>query len=309
MAEPTDGQPRFSLSRSLLFSAILFFLFFGILEGVLRIVGVREPASTRLVLEVMDTDITLPFMKADPDTFWSPVPGFHGAFMGKSVTINSLGLRGAELTNPKAGKRLLCMGDSITFGYGVGDDESYPYDLGKDLKGWDVVNGGVTGFTSHQVLADLRRLAPIVQPDVVTILIGWNDGNKRPVDDREYEKRIRRIKAMEGSLDHLYIYKAFKGAYLRATVMKGLEWSRHATGHRASLDQYRENLASIVSECKARGIRPIFIDLPHRRMPGEQPFSSGRPPDRSASPSWTRVSSDSRPLCRRMPSISSTPST
>src|SRR5579862_3103939 len=276
MPETPKEAPEFSLSRSLLFSAFLVVSFFGLVEVVLRIVGVSPPVSPRLVLEVMDTDITLPFMRADPDTFWSPVPGFHGTFMGKSVTINSMGLRGGEVVLPKPPglHRLVCFGDSITFGYGVGDDETYPFALGGELRGWDVVNAGVTGFTSHQVLALLRRLSPRVQADVVTILIGWNDGNRRPVDDREYARRLDAIAALEGGLDHLYLYKALKGAYLRATVMKGLQWTRNATGHRASLPQYRENLLAIVAECKKAGIRPVFIALPHRKMAGEKPFSS-----------------------------------
>jgi lysophospholipase L1-like esterase len=270
-------EPReFSTSRSIVFSTILFLLFFGSVEVALRLVGVGPAPNTRLVLEKMDTDITLPFMRADPDTFWSPTPGYRGVFMGKPVTINALGVRGGEVARPKpAGtKRLLCLGDSITFGYGVGDSETYPAALARDLPGWEVVNGGVTGFTSHQVLAQLRRLDGVIEPDVVTILIGWNDGNRRPVDDREYERRIRRIQLMEGTLDHLYLYRAIKGAYLRATVMKGLEWTRHATGHRATLDQYQENLRAMIAECARKGVRPVFIDLPHRKMPGEQPFSS-----------------------------------
>jgi lysophospholipase L1-like esterase len=274
-AEPQTTR-EFSLGRSLAFSAIIVLVFFGLLEGILRIIGVSPPVRPRLVLEVMDTDIALPFMRADPDVFWSPLPGFHAPFMGKMVTINSLGLRGGEVILPKppGTKRIMCFGDSITFGYGVGDDETYPFALGGEARGWDVVNAGVTGYTSHQVLGLLRRLAPKLQPDLVTILIGWNDGNRRPVDDREYERRIHRITAMEGSLDHLYLYRAIKGAYLRATVMNGLQWTRNAKGHRASLGQYHENLEAIVAECRRWGIRPAFIALPHRRKKGEPPFSS-----------------------------------
>lgn len=34
-------------------------------------------------------------------------------------------------------------------------------------------------------------------------------------------------------------------------------------------EQYRENLAAIVSECQGRGIRPVFLELPRRRRAGE----------------------------------------
>ena len=46
--------------------------------------------------------------------------------------------------------RVACVGDSITFGFGIPDpnDNSYPAQLGKLLgKGWDVHNFGQTGLT------------------------------------------------------------------------------------------------------------------------------------------------------------------
>ncbi len=275
MSEPAPRAPearQFTLGRSLAFSAFLVVAFFGVVEGVLRVVGVAPPVEPRILLRQVDTDIKLPFIQADPDVFWSPVPGFRGEFQGKPVTINSMGLRGGEVALPKppGRKRVVCFGDSITFGYGVGDDESYPYQLGHALADHqvDVVNAGVTGFTSHQVRNYAHRLLPRIQADVATVCIGWNDGNRRPVDDREYERRLKMVMAVEGPLDHLYLYRALKGAYVRAALLKGIKGAPNS-GHRATLPQYRENLEAIVAECKANGVRPVFVALPRRKRPGE----------------------------------------
>src|SRR5512139_1546498 len=110
--------PVFSRRRSLLLSALIVLGFFASAELVLRLVGVRPAVRPRLLLRAIDTDIDLPFMRADPDLFWSPRPGFRGSFMERPVTINSLGLRGEEL-RPRgaAARRIACFGDSITFGY------------------------------------------------------------------------------------------------------------------------------------------------------------------------------------------------
>src|SRR5207249_2137529 len=134
-------------------------------------IGVHRPARPRLILRSIDTDIDLPFMRADPDLFWSPRPGFRGEFRGHPVTINRLGLRGAELREPRPARRILCLGDSITFGYGVGDDETYAAALGRHLAagGAEVVNGGVTGYTSHQVRKRLALVGPVLRPDDVVI--------------------------------------------------------------------------------------------------------------------------------------------
>jgi lysophospholipase L1-like esterase len=273
------GQPhetrQFTLGRSLAYSAILVVAFFGVVEVLLRIVGVAPPLQPRILLRLVDTDIKLPFIQPDADVFWSPVPGFRGEFMDKPVTINSLGLRGGEVALPKpAGrKRVVCFGDSITFGYGVGDTESYPHLLGRALadKNADVVNAGVTGFTSHQVRGLVRRLLPQIQADVATICIGWNDGNRRPVDDREYDRRLRMVMAVEGPLDHVYLYRALKSAYVRSVALEGLEPKKgtSVTGRRATLPQYRENLEAIVAECRENGVKPVFIALPRRKRPGE----------------------------------------
>jgi lysophospholipase L1-like esterase len=268
---------HFSRGRSILFASILILGFFALSEVVLRIVGVARPVSPRILLHQMDSDITLPFIRGDKDVFWSPQPGFKGKFQGKPVTINSIGLRGPEVPDRTPGsRRVLCFGDSITFGYGAGDDETYPFHLGRLLRGGgvEVVNAGVTGFTSHQVLGHVRRLVPLLQPDVVTICIGWNDGNVRTADDREYARRLALARDVDGALDQSYLYRAIKAAYLRSRVRSATSAPRDVA--RVSLVRYRENLAAIVAECRKSGARPVFIALPRRKDPNET-HSRGTP--------------------------------
>lgn len=268
---PAPAQPQFSRGRSVLFATLLVVGFFGLLEGGLRLVGVAPAVRPRILLRQMDSDITLPFMRKDAEVFWSPEPGYRGAFQGHPVSINSLGLRGDEVATgraPGGRRRLLAFGDSITFGYGVGDEDSYPRQLGLRLAAShvEVVNAGVTGFTSHQVLGYVRRFVPLLRPDAISVCIGWNDGNGRTADDREYARRLALARDVEGILDDVYIYRALKGVYLRA----GLRGPRDARPvPRVSLAQYRENLASIVDEARRVGVRPVFVALPRRKDPAE----------------------------------------
>jgi lysophospholipase L1-like esterase len=273
---PPATAPRFTLGRSLLFSTVLVVGFFAAAEALLRVVGVSGPvARPRLLVRQMDSDITLPFIREDRELFWSPKPGFLGEFRGKPVSISSLGLRGPEpaLPKPAGRKRVVCFGDSITFGFAIGDEEAYPFQLGLLLaaRNVDVVNAGVTGYTSHQVLGLLRRLAPRLEADVATVLIGWNDHNKRPATDREFERRLRASTAVDRTLDRLYVYKALRAAYLR-TVLKELPDS--AVTQRVPLAEYRENMAAIVAECRAARIVPVFVSLPMRKRPGDPPFAT-----------------------------------
>lgn len=76
--------------------------------------------------------------------------------------------------------RILAFGDSLTFGTGAKQEESYPAVLG-GLIGRDVINMGTPGDeTSH----GLKKLGPAldsIQPDLLILCLGGNDFlRKRP---------------------------------------------------------------------------------------------------------------------------------
>ena len=81
------------------------------------------------------------------------------------ITTNSLGLRGPEL-GPKDGYRVLCVGESVTFGWGVAADESYPALLAEEL-GVEVVNAGIPAMRPTQMVRWLERYTKTIQPDLV----------------------------------------------------------------------------------------------------------------------------------------------
>ena len=258
-----------SAKRSFLFAAVVVTAFFGVLEAGLRMVGVkRRPVGTRLILRAIDTDIDLPFMRADPDLFWAPKPGYRGEFQGQPVTINSLGLRGPEPRERRGARRVLCLGDSITFGYGVGDDHTYPASLERRLagQGIEVVNGGVTGYTSHQASRLLAQIGPALRPDVVTACIGWNDATLRHATDREYARRLRWAQRTARLADHMFLYRAMSNLYAR-NLAPAPAAARDTP--RVPPDEYRANLAAIARDARALGARVAFIGLPHRSGPGE----------------------------------------
>jgi lysophospholipase L1-like esterase len=180
------------------------------------------------------------------------------------------------MPKPPGVRRIVCFGDSITFGYGVADEETYAFLLGRTLapRGVEAVNAGVTGYTSSQVLRLLKRLSPGLGADVATFCIGWNDGTRRHAEDRDVERRLRVSMAVDSALDRLYLFRAMKSLYL-GSVRSGP--AGPPTHLRVPLDQYRSNLAGMVEECRSRGIRPVFVALPHRRKAGEPVADSPYP--------------------------------
>jgi lysophospholipase L1-like esterase len=101
-------------------------------------------------------------------------------YRGTIFRTNSLGLRGPELRDDGS-NRVLAVGDSCTWGWRVGQKQSYPAVLQRLLDGahltrrYQVINAGVAGYTSYQGLVYLRSRGLALDPRIVIIGLGFND--------------------------------------------------------------------------------------------------------------------------------------
>lgn len=95
--------------------------------------------------------------------------------------------------------KIVCMGDSITEGFGVGEQESYPYRLGVLLgEDYEVVNKGVCCCTAMNLELDGEvmgfpyvrqeryREALAEKGDIYVILLGTNDAQDGKDDVEDY---------------------------------------------------------------------------------------------------------------------------
>ena len=135
---------------------------------------------------------------ADPAVGYVPTPGFTGVFerpeFRHTVTIAPSGLRGTDPA-PRTDStfRILSLGDSFTWGVGVGDAETYPRRLQERLArrfpdvAIDVLNAGVPGYGTADELRLLEMRIDRFDPDLVTVqFLAENDfnDNRRPARDR-----------------------------------------------------------------------------------------------------------------------------
>jgi lysophospholipase L1-like esterase len=99
------------------------------------------------------------------------------------LSVNSLRFRGPEIVEPKPDGvfRILTIGDSVTWGPPI-DEMTYPAVLGKYLaprmmercgKNLEVINAGVPGYNLERALKRIDEYLA-VDPDLVTICLGWN---------------------------------------------------------------------------------------------------------------------------------------
>lgn len=110
-------------------------------------------------------------------------PNVVGRFLRKPVSINSLGIRGPErpLEKPAGTFRILGLGDSHMFGWGVGQGEAFLpvleelLDEASDGPRFEAWNFAVPGYNTVQEARTLERWADRVKPDLVVVSYVDND--------------------------------------------------------------------------------------------------------------------------------------
>jgi acyl-CoA thioesterase-1 len=93
---------------------------------------------------------------------------------------------------PQSKGTIVAVGDSLTAGLGVNEEEAYPAQLEKKLRAagydWKVVNAGISGETSSGTLSRINWVMKL-RPDIVILETGANDG-LRGIDPAVTRKNI-----------------------------------------------------------------------------------------------------------------------
>lgn len=98
--------------------------------------------------------------------------------------------------------KIVCFGDSLTYGYGVLENIAFPYRLSQDLPKrypkytFSVINSGINGQTTREALQRLQGSILGRKPQIVLILFGANDCALNEDQYRtpyEFEKNMRQI--------------------------------------------------------------------------------------------------------------------
>jgi hypothetical protein len=105
----------------------------------------------------------------DPTLGWAPIPGSSGAMLGKPFSFTDEGTREQNRDRPPAtGPLIMAFGDSMTEGFAVGNDETWPAHLER-LTGRRVLNAGVRGYGLDQIVLRAERIVPEIKPSTVVL--------------------------------------------------------------------------------------------------------------------------------------------
>ena len=110
-------------------------------------------------------------------------PGVRGSFLGRPLSVNSLGMRDVERSRekPPGAFRIVGLGDSHMFGWAVDRDETFLALLENELherfpdRHFEVLNLAVPGYNTVQEVEVLARRADELDPDLVIINYVHND--------------------------------------------------------------------------------------------------------------------------------------
>lgn len=234
----------------------------------------------------------------DIDLGWALKKGFNGEVFATRYKINSLGFRGPEIERkkPDGALRVLCLGDSSTYGLMVPGHQIYPFILQGLLeqKFWprkvEVVNTGVAAYTSLQTLLVLTRKGFELEPDLVTLCVGINDNYPIPsferTDAQKYNAWRRAALRVRAGLARMRTYSLLEKAVKRFTepekpkcvvlnaagpdpdeqsapelppaMQTAPDSPTSVVKTRATIAEYEANLVEIVNECRSRNI-PLLL--------------------------------------------------
>ncbi|MGE3171353.1 MAG: SGNH/GDSL hydrolase family protein [Planctomycetota bacterium] len=137
-------------------------------------------------------------------------PRYRGTFRfgdGQStrIHVNRMGLRGEEVPPRRRGvPRVLCVGDSVVFGYGVEDHDALPQQLQEhlrvDARNVVIGNAGIPSFGTVLTTRRLLELIPVFDPDLV--VFGVYLGNDF-TDDRVTMHTVCGGNLFSGPMAHL----------------------------------------------------------------------------------------------------------
>jgi len=297
MSNETNMIKGRSRKRAFLFSFVAFLLVLLLLEGLFRLIGAGSEKgvdprrlaiahnlnhfvnSLEMFINVEGREGGRTLYVDDPQLMWKLRPNFKGrardlfqAALAEeapewSFTTNKYGFRGPnfEIEREPGVYRIVALGDSSTFGFGVSDGDGYPERLCAELRRkcptcrFEMINLGVPGYSTEQGIILAEQWIARLNPQAVTISYGTNDWWKREYSDADEMARLCSAWAKLGRI-------ARKSALVRGIgSLLGRGEPKNQSGNpplvpRVSIDRFRENIEKIAEIAQRAGARVILMD-------------------------------------------------
>jgi lysophospholipase L1-like esterase len=163
-------KKKLLLSLSALFISLLILL-----------IGMELIARLLIKNEYTFDEINIVY-RYDEELGWFPIENTSKEFTGTRlihVKSNTDGFRDAEHGTKKK-KRIAFLGDSFVWGYDVEYGERFTEYLQQRMPDWEIINMGVSGYSTDQELILIKKWFDHYEPDIVFLVFCDNDwlGNR-----------------------------------------------------------------------------------------------------------------------------------
>jgi len=240
----------------------------GAAEGLCRLIERGQPATPPVAEYITDWGGSEFVTLKSAATGWPPWEDY-----------NSDGLRDREhaVAKPAGVRRIACVGDSVTLGYGIRPQEAWPQVLEDllDARGQpaEVFNVAFGGWSTRQELIAYRRLARKYRPDQVLLGICLNDV---PEMQNNLTRPPRLVRAL---YRRSALVRTLVGAR-RREIASVEELFRQSTSPKVK-DAFRllfDDIRALEADVRADGGRLAVVVFPFRFqvLPGAPPPSAQR---------------------------------
>jgi tetratricopeptide (TPR) repeat protein len=264
-AEPTL-RTTLSLRKQLLFSAIIFVLFFALVEVALALAGVE----TRLQSEdpFRGFSSLVPVFVREGDTY-------RTRRVQRERVFNQQSFRAVK---PEHGLRIFGLGGSSAYGYPWGAQTAFLSILGDAIaaahpgRSVETVNAAGMSYAMHRIRIVANEVFNY-EPDIIVIYEGHNEFIE-PKFFQELKRRSQNLNQLEAMLSRSRLYSFMHRLLLSKPTETSLTDQFDAAVRRDSSTtftssekqeiaaEYRNNLRYIVQEAERRGIRTLVATVP-----------------------------------------------
>ena len=180
-------------------------------KGVCTTRAARPPASGTARINVINLQPGTVVLRAGPPNS----SAFNPEHPEQVIRINNLGFRGRDYALRKLPNtmRIIALGGSTTFGFGLQDEETWPTILEGMLNHsspngfYEVMNTGITGLTSIGILELVRRRRLLdLDPDLIIFYSGFNNLIAKFGFDRNVSTQLKWIFRLDNVLGHTSLF-------------------------------------------------------------------------------------------------------
>lgn len=116
---------------------------------------------------------------SNPNLFFEPKPNTKAKIMGVNVHLNEYGMRYKNISKEKDEIKILCIGSSTTFGWGVQEEDIYTNIVEKKFKETNknikMINCGVVNYNISEISTLLKQNFHKINPDYVLLTYTLDD--------------------------------------------------------------------------------------------------------------------------------------